>query len=599
MCGHLESGNHGDAYAANLDALSGALAGGVGHGGVSAAAGGDDLHIAAENVIACILAESSAVIDIGNVHGNRAADAQLGKVLVGGMARLGNGLGGCVQGIGFDAQILRPDSAPADAGLIAVHKHFDGDGRANGVPGRRLQAGIGAVHADERRRAVQGAVRSQIGNAAGGGMDTKRRGSADALCRIHLRKVRIVDVCDPQSANELVCDFGTCGLGSILQNLADAGGTGKYLQSLADGPIDAKHLGNEGKTVDGGQLLACRQIVEGNCQGHGAGSHIGERIHHHIVHSENLGIVINECLGGAEHEIARHEHAGGGSHVPHIGELTGGVAGAVHNAGGEHLHRSGRIHCGVVGDLRDGVKLHHGKGDGERGDTAHGVGHQVVYGAGTDEDAALSPLAAVAAAVTGDQVRLLPDGHLGVPGGNCHGDGNEGAEKLILRVDGNIHIGAGMDAAARGKIAVDGHIGIAELQGNGVKVLADEIAENLFTGNESLVENELRVQVDDLIRMNLLLFRNNNVDIFACFVEPKLDLGSVLGIQIVFHNLCFKSGQRLVLAVDGEENILRADGPEHINLLADYQKIQSFGVQPVDAQLAADGLAQIVGENDV
>ena len=599
MCGHLESGNHGDAYAANLDALSGALAGGVGHGGVSAAAGGDDLHIAAENVIACILAESSAVIDIGNVHGNRAADAQLGKVLVGGMARLGNGLGGCVQGIGFDAQILRPDSAPADAGLIAVHKHFDGDGRANGVPGRRLQAGIGAVHADERRRAVQGAVRSQIGNAAGGGMDTKRRGSADALCRIHLRKVRIVDVCDPQSANELVCDFGTCGLGSILQNLADAGGTGKYLQSLADGPIDAKHLGNKGKTVDGGQLLACRQIVEGNCQGHGAGSHIGERIHHHIVHSENLGIVINECLGGAEHEIARHEHAGGGSHVPHIGELTGGVAGAVHNAGGEHLHRSGRIHCGVVGDLRDGVKLHHGKGDGERGDTAHGVGHQVVYGAGTDEDAALSPLAAVAAAVTGDQVRLLPDGHLGVPGGNCHGDGNEGAEKLILRVDGNIHIGAGMDAAARGKIAVDGHIGIAELQGNGVKVLADEIAENLFTGNESLVENELRVQVDDLIRMNLLLFRNNNVDIFACFVEPKLDLGSVLGIQIVFHNLCFKSGQRLVLAVDGEENILRADGPEHINLLADYQKIQSFGVQPVDAQLAADGLAQIVGENDV
>ena len=533
------------------------------------------------------------------MDGDRAADAQLRLVLVGGMACLGDGLGGRVQGIGSDAQILRTDGTPADAGLIAVHKHFNGDRRADGVSGRSFQAGIGTVHADERRRAVQRAVRSQIGNGAAGGMDTKRSGSAYALCRIHLRKVGVVDVRNPQRAHELACAVGAGGLGCIIQNLADAVGTGEYPQSLAESPIDAKHLGNEGKPVDGGQLLTCRQIVEGNCQGHGAGSHIGERIHHNIVHSEHPGIVIDECLGGAEHEIACHEHTGGGSHVPHIGELAGGVAGAVHNAGGENLHRSGRINCGVVGDLRDGVKLHHGKGDGERDDAAHGVGHQIVDGAGSDEDAALSPLAAVAGAVAGDQVRLLAHGHLGVPGGNCHGDGNEGAEKLILRVDGNIHIGAGMDAAARGQIAVNGHIGIAELQSNGIEILADEIAENIFTGNESLVENELRVQVDGLLRVNLLLLRDHNVDIFFCFVEPKLDLGGVLGIQIVFHNLCFKSDQRLVLAVGGEDHILRADGTEHINLLADDQKVQSFGVQPVDTQLAADGSAQVIGEYDV
>ena len=44
---HRERGCHGDEEAANREALSGALAGGIGNRGVSAAAGGDHFHIAA------------------------------------------------------------------------------------------------------------------------------------------------------------------------------------------------------------------------------------------------------------------------------------------------------------------------------------------------------------------------------------------------------------------------------------------------------------------------------------------------------------------------------------------------------------------------
>ena len=601
VCGHLESGDHGYADAANLDALSGALAGGVGNGGVSAAAGGNDFHIAAADVIACRIAEHGAVIYIGHVHGDRAADAQLGLVLVGGMACLGNGLGACVQGLRLDAQILRPDSALVYARFIAVHEHFDGNRRADGVPGRSLHARIGAARAYDGGRAVQGAVCTQIRNAAAGGMDKERRGGADAFCHIHFCKVRVLYVRDAQSAHQLICAavLSPCGCGGVLEDIADAVGAGERPKSLAIKSVDAEELGNERNSVRGGQLVAGRLIVEGNCQRDGAGSHIGERIHHHIVHSRDGGIVVDDCLGRVEDKVACHEHAGLGVHIPHDGGLAGGVAGAVHDAGGENLQGSARVDLGVIGDLCDGLKLHHGKGDGEREDAAQGVGHQVIYRVRADEDAPLAPLTAVQVTVAGDQFRRLADSHLGVPGGNCQCDGDAYDEKLIFRVDRNIHIGAGMDVAARVKIAVDGHIGVAELQGNGVKVLAGETAENIFTGNESLVEDELCVQVNDLVGEDLLVFCNNNVDIAVGFEEPKLNVDIVIGVKIVFYYAGFKSSQCLVLAVGGEDDVLCADGPEHIDLLADDQKVQSPGVQTVDAQLAADGPAQIISEDYV
>ena len=87
-----------------------------------------------------------------------------------------------------------------------------------------------------------------------------------------------------------------------------------------------------------------------------------------------------------------------------------------------------------------------------------------------------------------------------------------------------------MDVTARGQVAVDRHIGVAELQGNGVKVHTHKTAEKVFAGNESLVENEPGAQVDSLLGGDLLVFRNNNVDIPVCFVEPKLDVGIVFRV---------------------------------------------------------------------
>ena len=202
--GHLEGGHQRNTDAADLDALSGPLAGGVGHGGVSAGAGGDDFHIAAVNVIACRIAEHCFVVDIDNVDGNRAADAQLGLIFIGGVACLGNGLGSGVQGLGFNAQILRADSALADACFVAVHQHFEGNRRADGVFRRSLPAHIGAAHADDGRCAVQGSVGPQIGYAAAGGMNQERRGSGDAFYRIHLRLGCVVDVHHAQRAHHLI-----------------------------------------------------------------------------------------------------------------------------------------------------------------------------------------------------------------------------------------------------------------------------------------------------------------------------------------------------------------------------------------------------------
>ena len=202
--GHLESGRQGDEHAANRDAVSGTLAGGIGHGGVSAGAGGENLHIAAANVIGGSIAEHCSVIHIGNMHGNCAANAQLGQKPIGSMACLGNGFRGGVQGLGFDAQILRADSALGNACLVAVHQHFDGDCRADGVFRRSLPAQIGTALAQDGRRTIQGAVRSQIGYAAAGGMNQERRGSADTFGRIHFRKVRVVDIRDTQSAHHLI-----------------------------------------------------------------------------------------------------------------------------------------------------------------------------------------------------------------------------------------------------------------------------------------------------------------------------------------------------------------------------------------------------------
>ena len=184
-----------------------------------------------------------------------------------------------------------------------------------------------------------------------------------------------------------------------------------------------------------------------------------------------------------------------------------------------------------------------------------------------------------------------------MPGGDRQRNGNKYAEKLVLRVDGNIHIGAGMDAAARGEIAVDGNVGVAELQRDRVKVFAGEIADHVRAGNKCFVENDLCAQVDNLIRDDVLIFRYFNVDIPISLVESNLNI--VLGIQIVFHDGGFQVSHRLVLAVGGEDDILCADGAEYINLLADYQKVQSSGVQTVDAQIAADGCAQVIGENEV
>ena len=449
--GHLESGGHGDEDAAHIDAVSGALAGGVGNSGVSAAAGGNDFHVTAVNVIACLVAEHCAVIDIGHMHGDRAADAQLGHQPVGGMARLGNDLGACVERLGFDAQILCADSALADACLVAVHEHFDGDCRADGVFGRSLQAHIGAVLAEEGRRPVQGAVRAQRGNAAACGVDAERRGGADAFCHIHLGKVAVVNIGDAQSAHHLICAAfrRACGGGGVLVYIADAVGAGERIGNLTGNPTDTDQSGNEERPVYGGHLVQGGHVVEGDAQRHGAGSHVGEGVHHYIVHGCDDGVAVDDRPGGVEDKVARDEHAGLGVHVPHVGGLAGGVAGAVHDAGGQNLQRAARVDPGVVGDLRDGLKLHYGKSDGELEGAAHGVGHQVIYRVCADEDAALSPLASLTGRLAGDNARRLSDDHPAVPGGNCQRDGNGYAEKLVCGVDADIHIGAGMDAAAR------------------------------------------------------------------------------------------------------------------------------------------------------
>ena len=599
--GHLERGNQGYRNGANLDALSGALAGGIGNGGVSAAAGGDDFHIAAVNIIACAIAEHRAVIDIGNVHGDRTADSQLGHKLLGGMACLGDNLRTGVEGLGFDAQFLRADSAPADARFVAVHKHFDGDRRADGVLWHILQTLIGAVIAQERRRTVQGAVCAHIRNGSAGGMDKKRFGSADAFGHIHFRKDRVLYVRNAQSADKLTraAVRGSRGGGGILEDFADAVGAGDRLGSLTGKSGAAEKLRHELGPVYGGHLFTGRLIVVGNCQRHRGGSHIGECIHCHIVLSRSISAAVDDSRSGVEDKVAGNEQTGLGFHIPYVGGLAGGVAGSVHDAGGENLQRSARVNPRAVSDPRDGLKLHHGEGDGELERAAQGVGHEIIYGIRADEDACLFPLTAFAVTIAGDQMRRLADDHLGVSGGNCQCDGNAYLKKLVFRVDGNIHIGAGMDAAAREKIAVDDHIGIAELQGNGVKVFANKTAENIFAGNESLVENELCVQVDDLVREDLLVFRDFNVDIPIGFVEPQLNVDIVIGIQIVLHYGGINRCQRLVLPVGGEDHVLRADGTEYINLLADHQKVQSPGVQTVDAQLTADGLAQVIGEDKV
>ena len=158
-------------------------------------------------------------------------------------------------------------------------------------------------------------------------MDTKHSGSADAFGRIHFREVRVINIGDTQRTHDLASAIGACGFGGILQNLTDAGRAGEHAGSLADGAIDAKQLGNKREAIDGRQLLFNRQIVERDCQRNGAGSHIGERIHYHVIHSQNQGITIDECFGCAEYKIACHKRTAGGSHIPHIGELSGGVAG--------------------------------------------------------------------------------------------------------------------------------------------------------------------------------------------------------------------------------------------------------------------------------
>ena len=91
-----------------------------------------------------------------------------------------------------------------------------------------------------------------------------------------------------------------------------------------------------------------------------------------------------------------------------------------------------------------------------------------------------------------------------------------------------------MDAAARGEIAVDGNVGVAELQRDRVKVFAGEIADHVRAGNKCFVENDLCAQVDNLIRDDVLIFRYFNVDIPISLVESNLNI--VLGIQIVFHD---------------------------------------------------------------
>ena len=599
---HLESGDQGDADAADGDAPSGALAGGVGHGGVSAAAGGDHFHIAAVQLIACLVGEHCAVIDIGHMHGDRAADAQLGHQPLGGMARLGNGGGACVQGLGFDAQILRADCALADPCLVAVHEHADGDRRADGVFGSSLQAHIGAVLAQDGGRAVKGAVCPQGGNATAGGMDAERPGSADALCHIHFRQVGIVDIGDAQSAHHLVGAVlrRACGGGGVLEKAAHAVGAGERIGGLAAAvSFAAEKLGHELSSVKNSHLVAGGHVVEGDAQRHGVGSHVGEGVNHHIVHGRDGGAAVDDSLGGVEDKVACDEQAGLGIHVPHDGGLAGGVAGAVHDAGGQDLQRAARVDPGVVGDPGDGLKLHHGKGDGELEGAAHGVGRQVVYRVYADQDAALSPLAAVVVPLAGDQACHFAHGHPGVAGGNGQGDGDGHAEKLVCGVDGNIHIGACMDVSAGGELAVDGDIGVAEFQGNGVKVLAGETTEDIFPGDEALLENQLRVQVDDLLGAELLVFYYININIAVGLVESQLHVHIIAGVQVVLHYAGFDRSQRLVLGVDGEDDVLCRDGAEHVDLLAGYQKVQSPGVQTVDAQLAADGLAQVIGEDKV
>ena len=463
------------------------------------------------------------------MDGHRAGEVCLGPIGLGAVARLGNRFGGGVQGLGLDAQILRPDGAPGNDRLVAVHKYFDGNARADGVPGHGLTGRVENGGIQEGRRAVQGAVRPQVGNTAGGGMDQKRAVGADVLCRVHLGKVRVVDVHDAQGTHHL-SPADARGLGSILHNLADAGGAGEDPKHLAVHAGDAEELRREAQHIRGGHLLCDGLIIVGDRERNGAGSYIGSGIHHDIVRSRNSGTAANDRLGIAEDKVPCHIHTALGIHVPGVRDLTGGVAGAVDDAGGQNLHRAGGADIRVVDDLGDGIKLHHGKGDGEGNSAAHGVGHQIIDGVRADENARLSLLPAQHAAVAGNKACLLAHGHLGVAGGNRQGNGNAYAQKLVFRVDGHIHIGPGMDVTARGQVAVDGHIGVAELQGNGVKVHIQDAIDQLLAGNESLVENEPGAQVDDLLGGDLLVFLNNNVDVPFCLVEPQLDVGIVFRV---------------------------------------------------------------------
>ena len=269
------------------------------------------------------------------MYGDRAADAQLGLVLVGGMARLGDGLGGRVQGIGFDAQALRADGAPGNDRFIAVHKHFNGNPRADGVPGHGLPGRVENGRVQDRRCTVQGSVRTQIRNAAGSGTDKQLTGGADAFCRLHLRKVRVVNVRNAQGTHHLSRALGARGFGGLFKNLTDVGGAGDHVNRLAIHAGNAEQIGSEGQHIRGGHLIDGGLIIVGNRQRHRAGSHIGSGIHYHVVPSRDGGIAANDRLGGAEYKVPCNIHTGLGSHIPHIGDLAGGVAGAVHNTGGE------------------------------------------------------------------------------------------------------------------------------------------------------------------------------------------------------------------------------------------------------------------------
>ena len=575
----------GDDHAADRDAAAGALAGGVAHGEVVAGAGGLDRDAAAFDGVIAILAHRGFVDRRGEVYGDGAAEAEVGRR--GDVARLDGDAGAGEAHVRVHAQIFRGDDAAHDLGGVVVVKIGDADGRTDGL----LRRGFDRRARDrvERRRAVERGVGAQLGIGLAAGkhhevaLRVQRAGGVDA------RGVVVIYIGKGERARELLDLLFRLidDLHGLIEEAVQPVGAGdEAAQSAGDVRLDAEQFFHHADDLLGGDL-ALGILVGGDVDRHSAGAHAGGGVHPQIARQRQKAGLIQHFDGDIVlDEGAGNVHTRDGLDGQRLGPLAHRGRAGGDGAVGDEVYVALRFDLRVALDRHMGVEDadHQREGelglaaDGVRGDAGVGIGVQLRARAGADDG------------VAADRDRGLARRH-------ANGDGNDDAGKAVGGVDKYIQFAAQAHGAAGDDLAKHVHGGVAHLQHERLQLQPFRDAAGQFgNGQIALAEGKAGQHVHRLAGFDAGVRADGDAAVALGLVKANFEAHVVFLGKVVVDDGKRAFDDDIVRANRLQEDVPADNLTFDVDALAADKHVHALGDDAIDGDFVVACVVDDVGE---